>query len=405
MAYPFSNNSCNPWLDRTTPCTIGNHFVYAINATDPIHLQRGISFAQQHNIRLVIRNTGHDYLGRSTGAHSLALWTHNFKSIELLDYRASTYTEPAIKMGAGVLPIEAFRFADSHNMVVVGGNCPTVGIAGGYTQGGGISALSSVHGLSADQVLEWTVITADGDGAVPNSEASTDAIHAAFKAFITIQLPALVDRGIYILWVLSPVGFYLEARTAMGLHKEELDDLLLPTLSILKDVQLAYNYSSFETPTFLGTYERAPGMWNVSDYIPGGRLISRSLLESDPDGLVAILGRIGLQTLLTGVSFNVDTTRSGISSPDEVAVNPYLRESMFNLFFGLPMDYQDWDASLARVDKITNDYLNELEKVAPNGGAYLNEADVAQPDFQTKFYGSHYPRLESIKQSKNSRRE
>ncbi|KXX78001.1 6-hydroxy-D-nicotine oxidase [Madurella mycetomatis] len=441
MAYTFTNNSCNPWLDRTAPCTIGSHVVYAINATDPTHLQRGISFAKRHNIRLVIRNTGHDYLGRSTGAHSLALWTRNLRSMELLDYRSSVYTGPAIMMGAGVLAIEAYRFADSHNVVVVGGNCPSVGMTGGYAQGGGISLLSSVYGLGADQVLEWTVITADGELVtansthhpdlywalrgggggtfgvvvsmtvkvfpdtytssaaitVPDNGANIDAIYAAFKAFITTQLPTLVDRGIYIPWVLTPAGFHLEARIAAGLHKDELDGLLQPTLSILEDAQLEYNYSSFETPTFLGTYEGAPGASNVSDYVTGGRLISRSALQSDPDGLVAALRHIGSQAFLTGVSFNVNTTRSGMS-PDEVAANPYFRESIFNLFFGLPIDYQDWDINLARMDKITNDDLNQLEKVAPNGGAYLNEADIAQPDFQSVFYGNHYPRLERIKQ-------
>ncbi len=42
---------------------------------------------------------------------------------------------------------------------MVGGECLTVGIAGGYTQGGGHSALTSRFGLAADQALEWEVIT------------------------------------------------------------------------------------------------------------------------------------------------------------------------------------------------------------------------------------------------------
>lgn len=42
------------------------------------------------------------------------------------------------------------------------GECPTVGIAGGYTQGGGHSALATNFGLSADNTLEFEVVTADG---------------------------------------------------------------------------------------------------------------------------------------------------------------------------------------------------------------------------------------------------
>lgn len=441
MAYFSTNNSCNPWLDRTNPCTIGNHAVYAIDATDPSHLQNGVRFAKYHNIRLVIRNTGHDYLGKSTGAHSLALWTHNFKSMEVLNYVGATYTGPAVRLGAGVLAIEAYRFASSYNLVVVGGNCPTVGISGGYTQGGGIGPLSSVHGLSADQVLEWTVVTADGELVTANSThhpdlywalrgggggtygavvsmtvkafpdtytssasvsvldtgANTDAIYTAFKTFITTQLPQLVDAGVYILWILNPTGFFIQARFAFGLHKQGLDNLLQPTLSTLSNTELAYDYSSFETPTFLSTFETAPGTWNVSDFNTGGRLIPRWLLHSNPDGLVAALRNVGTQTLLTGVSFNVDVGRSGISNPDEVAVNPYFRQSIFNVFLGVPVDFLDWGANAVAMNKITNDYLKGLEALTPDGGAYLNEADVAQPDWQRVFYGSHYARLQGVK--------
>ncbi|KAJ8123791.1 hypothetical protein O1611_g9513 [Lasiodiplodia mahajangana] len=62
MAYPFSGNSCNPFLDGSTPCTIGYHPVYTINATCTQDFKTAIRFATDHNIRLVIRNTGHDYL-------------------------------------------------------------------------------------------------------------------------------------------------------------------------------------------------------------------------------------------------------------------------------------------------------------------------------------------------------
>jgi hypothetical protein len=36
------------------------------------------------NIRIVTRNTGHDYLGKSTGAYPLALWAHYMTDIELI---------------------------------------------------------------------------------------------------------------------------------------------------------------------------------------------------------------------------------------------------------------------------------------------------------------------------------
>jgi hypothetical protein len=38
--------------------------VYTINATEPEELATGIAFAKKNNVRLVVRNTGHDILGK-----------------------------------------------------------------------------------------------------------------------------------------------------------------------------------------------------------------------------------------------------------------------------------------------------------------------------------------------------
>lgn len=58
---------------------------------------------------------------------------------------------------------EVLAAAKDHGLVVVTGECPTVGLAGGYTQGGGHSALSTSFGLAADNTLQFEVITVDGE--------------------------------------------------------------------------------------------------------------------------------------------------------------------------------------------------------------------------------------------------
>jgi hypothetical protein len=55
---------------------------YSVAATRTEDVTNAISFAKRYNIRFVIRNTGHDYLARSTGAGSLSIWTHKLKSIQ-----------------------------------------------------------------------------------------------------------------------------------------------------------------------------------------------------------------------------------------------------------------------------------------------------------------------------------
>lgn len=86
MAPWFANQSCDPFLPETSQCVIGAYVQYAVAAVTASDYQATIKFAKQHNIRLVIRNTGHDWLGKSTGAGAIAIWTHHLKDIQILDY-------------------------------------------------------------------------------------------------------------------------------------------------------------------------------------------------------------------------------------------------------------------------------------------------------------------------------
>jgi hypothetical protein len=154
MASFFANYSCDPFTPKESPCDIGTYVSYTVNATSASDYQKTIDFARRNNIRITIRNTGHDYYRKSTGVGAIALWTHHLKDIEIIDYESMTYSGKAIKVGAGVSVIEATIAAHSLGLVVVRANDKTVGFARGYTQGGGHGQLVSRFGLAADQVLE-----------------------------------------------------------------------------------------------------------------------------------------------------------------------------------------------------------------------------------------------------------
>ncbi|KAI4858739.1 FAD-binding domain-containing protein [Hypoxylon rubiginosum] len=438
MAYTFSNNSCNPWLDPASPCTLGFHVAFSVNATSTSDFQAAIKFTREHNVRLAIRNTGHDYLGKSTGAHALSIWTHYMKSMNFIKaYQSTNYTGPAVKLSAGVESIEAYSFAHSHGVMLVGGNCPTVGLAGGYTQGGGHGPLASKYGLSADQVLEWEVVTGTGELLIATQNQNSDLFWAlrgggggtygvvssvtvkAFSdtffstAYLTIlnngtnaddlyhavglfiqTLPSLVDAGVYVVWVAAPFGFMLMPAIVPGLHSAGLDEMMQPLLDDISHIGLDYQYSSSEHPSFLTAYNSLTSSWNVSDYNIGGRLIPRSLVDTDSDALLEAIRYISSRTLMSGVTFNLN---NGVSSADEVGANPYLRKSLFSVTVGTLINYTDWNANRAAQDMITYDLLPKLQAITPNGGVYLNEADFQAPDFKETFYGDHYQRLLQIK--------
>jgi len=98
----YANQSCDPFTAPSVPCRYGNYVRYAVNVSNSDDVIATIAFAKEKNIRFVIRNTGHDYLGRSTGAGSISVWTHHLKGIEFLDWSDDEYVGKAVKVGAGV---------------------------------------------------------------------------------------------------------------------------------------------------------------------------------------------------------------------------------------------------------------------------------------------------------------
>ncbi|KAF7886958.1 uncharacterized protein EAF02_003605 [Botrytis sinoallii] len=131
MAWMFADNACNPFLSNTTLCALGNYVSYTVNATTADDVKEAVKFANLFNVRPVIRATGYDYNGKSTGAGALAVWTYHLTSISLTDsYESAAYTGKAAVVGSGVSSQQAYEFADANNGIIITVNYPTVAPAG-----------------------------------------------------------------------------------------------------------------------------------------------------------------------------------------------------------------------------------------------------------------------------------
>lgn len=62
-------------------CGQGSVPPIGVDARSPEDIQEAIRFAKEHNLKLVIHNTGHDFLGRSAARDSFMIWTHRIKDI------------------------------------------------------------------------------------------------------------------------------------------------------------------------------------------------------------------------------------------------------------------------------------------------------------------------------------
>jgi hypothetical protein len=60
FATSFVNFTCDPMGAREDPCEVGRYAQYTINVTKPLDISAGLAFAKKHNIRLVVKNTGHE---------------------------------------------------------------------------------------------------------------------------------------------------------------------------------------------------------------------------------------------------------------------------------------------------------------------------------------------------------
>jgi hypothetical protein len=111
----------------------------------------------------------------------LSIWTHHLRGLEYREFfrlqgSDSKYAN-TLTIAAGQQMREIYAKAAQHGRIIVGGMDPNVGI-GGYITGGGHAPISGHYGLAADQVLEITMVTPNGELVIANEAANVDLFWA-----------------------------------------------------------------------------------------------------------------------------------------------------------------------------------------------------------------------------------
>lgn len=446
MAPNFLNQSCDPFTPASKPCTLGNYVRYSVKAQSSDDVKKTVAFAQQNNIRFVIRNTGHDYLGRSIGAGALSIWTHHLKSIDFKTFSDPFYTGSAVKVGAGVQGFEILSAAKAQGKVVVTGECSTVGLAGGYTQGGGHSALSTSFGLAADNALEYEVVTADGrfltasrtrnsdlywalsgggggnygvvvsltaktfpdkkiggvalsffSATVPQDKfwAGIDAFHAA--------LPGMVNAGSMVVYYFTPTFFMIAPLTAYGKSEAEVRQIIAPFVAKLNALNVTHTATYSETANYYDHYDKYFGplpngaiQVGIAQY--GGRLVPRQVLESPvPAAKLHAAAKSITEQGVTWIGVGTDVSKFGANCANSVL--PAWRKALVHVTLTTEWSFDpaQWGLMAQRRQLMTNTIMPAIEAVTPGSGAYMNEGDAWQKNFQKEFFGSNYKTLQTIK--------
>ncbi|KAF3003826.1 hypothetical protein E8E14_001905 [Neopestalotiopsis sp. 37M] len=442
MSPYWANNSCSPFLTTNTTCTMGNLASYAINVSSADDVVAGARFAQDNNIRLTIKNSGHDFLGRSSGASSLALWMHNLNNIAFLNYSSDWYNGPAARVETGVEYLDLYTAASEQGYRVVGGSCSSVAVAGGYSQGGGHGPLSAAYGLAADEVLEWEVVLANGshitvspsiepelywalsgggagnfavvlsmtirahqDGPVVGASFSFGnngdevAYWAAIQAWLQHLLVLDAIDGLTTVWTFTAASFMMEFATlpdatttdaidsAMNTFFDEVSDL---------NISIADSYSSGVSANFAEHYDQWAVQTYTSNISIGGRLIPRAAVEDEEVTLPALVS--AFRDIASGgarvIAVATNVTQTNHTSN---AVLPAWRDTLFTTTFAksLPVT-SDWDHIRSNQAQL-NLWQDTLRNITPGGGTYMNEATWDNVEWKTDYYGSKYDDLVAIK--------
>lgn len=159
-------NYSNPQIIHDQVCHQGTTPPYSIAIRNASDASIVMKWAVKNKVKLTVKNTGHDYLGRSAAPSTLQVNTHSMSDMsyvpEFVPQGSTAAPVSALTIGAGAQLYNIYDYAGKMNFSAVLGACTTVGAAGGYLQGGGHGVLTPAYGLGADHVLEVEIVTADG---------------------------------------------------------------------------------------------------------------------------------------------------------------------------------------------------------------------------------------------------
>ncbi|KAL7624629.1 hypothetical protein AAE478_006198 [Parahypoxylon ruwenzoriense] len=459
--YAFEGVSClPPSLTRAgAKCTLGGMPSYVVRATNVAQIQLAVNFARNLNLRLIVKNKGHDFKAKSTGAGALSIWTNALQGIQYLGptYRhaASGYHGPAFKIGAGVQALPLYQAADNLGLHVVGGNTRTVGIGGGYTAGGGHSPLMSMYGMAADQVLSmevvlpngrfvsvdernhpdlffalrggggstWGIVTSLVVRAYPkkpvstltysfgvSTDVSTEAFWKGVDA-VFAKFPEYADKGMYSYWSTSCIAncsFSMAPQWANDMDSAALTALSTPLFDELASLGITVSdavYTNYDgvVKAIEGTWSAESEQGGVWNFNTGSRLFPRSNWE-DPTKLAAQSAALRQSVEKAGLMLGYNVKAANNPSVNQTnAVNPAWRETLLHALLGATWGQDATPEEIATANKNLVETMQPWRDASPGAGAYLNEADINEPNWQQAFYGSNYDYLYQLKQKYDPR--
>jgi len=405
----------------------------------PSDVQRCVDFARQHGVPVAARSGGHSYGGYSLTS-GLVIDVTRMAGIKVASGGSSA------TIGAGARLIDIYDTLGNAGVLLPGGSCPTVGIAG-LTLGGGIGVFDRLFGLTCDNLHSLRLVTADGRLVTASATEHSDLFWAcqgggggnfgivtsfdfrvhpvpADIALFTLEWPwaaAPEVLGSWQEWIprtpnelwsncqLSASASSLSLRVS-GVFAGTTSALATALAPLLSAVGSSPAYQSTGPESYLdamfieaGCEGLSVGECHLPTQTPNGTL-SRSAYAAKSTFVVDPLGSTGIEAATNavessqqiapgiGASFLFDSYGGAINSvgPSETAFvhRDALAGVQMIASWGSgaePNDSASWLAAAAA-------------DLAPyTSGAYQNYIDPTLSDWPQAYYGDNLPRLVKVK--------
>ncbi|PVI06075.1 FAD/FMN-containing isoamyl alcohol oxidase-like protein MreA [Periconia macrospinosa] len=439
-------------------CVVSSFPTYVVNATTVKHIQLAVNFARNNNIRVTIKNTGHDFIGRNTGGGALQVWVHHLKAFEYLpSINISGYEGSAARVGAALEQYDLLNYMYANNITLLCPGSTTVGAYGGFMQGGGFSYVTTKFGLMADQVLSLEVVTADGKFVHANLSENEDlfwAIRGGGPGNFGIVTSAVVKAHEPISFATSSFNFQTSSQLSVetfwkGIstyfsHLVRINDakgigsnnigrngqdftfsgqvmmpsmtlsdftaFMEPIISDLNEDGISLPNSSLKWfPSFPESQFRPNG---PGESVSNRRFVSRLF----PHTIFEDATSDEFKTAMSAIRTFVEEGRYSFHSVDYhasletagypgvySAVNPHLRAAIMHATgfdsqsYGPDSTPEQQIAGHTRLRKYAQYWID----ATPGSGSYQNEGDTEEPEFQERLFGENYGRLYEIKKARD----
>ncbi|KAF9236142.1 hypothetical protein BU15DRAFT_77242 [Melanogaster broomeanus] len=444
--FMFKNGTIDACYINTTitgTCGQGSVPVIGVDARSVTDIQAAINFAVKHNLKLVVKNTGHDYLGRSAARGSFVVWTHNMKNISynpafVPQGGPANDTYDAVTLGAGVQWHEAYDAVNQYGRMMVGGYSAggSIGAAGGWLAGGGHSALAPTYGLGVDNAIEISVVLSTGEYLTVNNYQHSDLFWAlrggggstygivtsvtyrtypslpvqlyAFQANITNSstMPEMVAELMYSQTQFTDDGWggygsmTNQTMSFFYIAPNMTNETATATTQAWTDYALSlepWGVTSTATiylfPSWYDLYVAyfSDGIQNGGNVLITSRLLSRDTVAKKSKEIAQLLMdySAAFLTIAGGKVNQID--------PESAGLNPAWRNAVVEVVHGI--SWQDGTSSTeikGMIDQL-KEGIQAMYDLTPNDGAYFNEASLFEINWEETFFGSHYSTLKDIK--------